>query len=127
MEPAPDAASAADDAFDQVSEKISGGLQKAVGLEAELDNIAARIAAGTMPFKGYSAAIKQISRKTGLLGGSYSARAMTVPPGGTADLADFELMRGARHLAIGDAIGDLGRGKGYQYTVLIIVVAKDAN
>jgi hypothetical protein len=126
MEPTPDAASASEVVRAELSGRVAGGLKKAPLLEAELDNIAAKIASGRMPFNRYFAPIKQLVKKTSLLGGAINANALGLPPGGPANLADFELPSGARYLAIGDAVGDLGRGDGIQYTVLVIVVSTKA-
>lgn len=122
-EPPPDVASAADRAREEVAGRVSGGLKPAVKLEAELDAIAAKIAKGKMPFRNYFGPIKALSRKGKVVSGGIGATALVVSPGGTVDLSQLQLPGGARYLAVGDAMGDLGRGDGIQYTVLVVVVS----
>jgi hypothetical protein len=38
----------------------------------------------------------------------------------------MEIPVGAKYLAIGDAVGDMGRGDGVQHTVLLIVICTKA-
>lgn len=41
-------------------------------------------------------------------------------------MSGVELPSGAKYLAIGDAVGDLGRKGGVQYTVLLIAISSKA-
>ncbi len=125
LEATPDAGSAADLARDALSQRVAGGLKRATGLEAELDAVAGRIASGKMPFRGYFGPIKKLHKQGKLLGGGLGSTALVVPPGDTPDLSAFNLPSGAKVMAVGNAVGDLGRGDGVQYTVLVIVVATE--
>jgi hypothetical protein len=127
MEAVPDALSARDQAFADLSSRMSSkGAKEAPKLEAELSAVAAKIASGKMPFKKFFTPVRKLAKEGSLISGAVNGTALAVPPGQTGDVSDFEIPAGSRYLAVGSAVGDLGKKGGVQYTVLLVVVAKKA-
>lgn len=86
-----------------------------------------RVAAGKLPFGRAIAEANKLYRKSDLVGGNADLGAWVVPLGDDVpDLSGFDLPGGARYVVVGDAVGDLGRKDGLQYTVLVVAVSGQA-
>jgi len=125
MEEAPDAASASDIVFAAMQAKAPRTLEVPATLEAELDALAADVASGKTSFRAAMGPIKKLARKK-IFRGDYRIYTLAVPPGEAPELDEFEQPSFVKYLAIGDAVGDLGRGDGLQWTVLVVVMAQYA-
>lgn len=95
-------------------------------LQGKLDAIAAEVASGKKSLQGgMAAATKELKalQKLGWISGAMTWSIYAVPPGEAPKLDDLTIPPDARSYAIGAANGDLGSGKGYDYTVLVILAA----
>jgi hypothetical protein len=125
LEPPADAADARQVAHSQIAARwtTDGGPKPAPRLEAELDDLASRVASGALPNKRVNKELGKLFKMSHLVRGAANALVVVVPPGEEPDTGDLVLPQGARHLY---ADGNLGAGA-ISYAVLVIVVSSEAN
>lgn len=126
MEAPPDAESAADLAFASISERAAKELTSPPKLTRALTDIAEAVAAGKISFKRAQKEVGLVFKKTDYVGGSAGMYFLATPAGQEPDVSEFELPRGAKYLAIGHGVGDMGGGDGVQWAVLVLVASTKA-
>ncbi|MEN0066570.1 MAG: hypothetical protein AAGA48_30825 [Myxococcota bacterium] len=126
-------ASSADDsqrevAYKQLQRRWTGDTDPvpAPRLQARLDELATQIATGKTKFKKGSKELSKVFKDTSLLQGAATSYMLVVPPGEAVDTSGMNLAPSAKHLAVGFATGDLGDGRGFTYSVLVLIAAADA-
>ncbi|MFZ5480784.1 MAG: hypothetical protein ACOZNI_28750 [Myxococcota bacterium] len=98
-------------------------------LQARLDVVAAEIASGKRSMGGAMKDLKGIvsdAMKAGLVKGGATWTVTALPPGQDVALETLAPTNDLRAFAVGAARGDLGRKDGFQYVVLVVVLAGGA-
>ncbi|MBX2802969.1 MAG: hypothetical protein KTR31_35125 [Myxococcales bacterium] len=128
VEPSADAGSAREQFVAKVTPRWPGedGPEPAPNLQSALDELAERLASGKLPMKKFNKAMDKIFGEPGLVQGRAISHAQVVPPGEPVDTSEVVMEDWARHLAVGQASGDLGTDSGITYAVIVYVMASKA-